>query len=138
MLPLGFGHFFAYANEKQEYPINRFTMETKRQLDVLNHQLATHKYIVGDEYTIADIANWPWYAGVLEDSFYTNGAEFLNVKEEYPHVIRWAKKIGERPAVKRGKIVNKVWGEPSEQLAERHDSSDFELRTADKLEQPSQ
>lgn len=112
-------------------------METKRLLDVLNQHLESNEYLVGDEYTIADIINWPWYSGLLNDAFYKGAAEFLNVEEEYPHVIRWATKIGQRPAVKRGKIVNKVWGEPSEQLAERHDASDFELRTADKLEQQS-
>mmetsp|Transcript_27209 Transcript_27209/g.65118 ORF Transcript_27209/g.65118 Transcript_27209/m.65118 type:complete len:404 (-) Transcript_27209:2526-3737(-) len=132
-----FGHFYHYAPTKQRYPMDRFTMETKRLLDVLNQHLKDNEYLAGDEYTIADIANWPWYAGVLDDSFYPNAAEFLNVEEEYPYAIRWAKKIGQRPAVKRGKIVNKFWGEPSEQLAERHDSSDFELRTADKLEQSS-
>lgn len=109
-------------------------------LDVLNRHLKDNEYLAGDEYTIADIANWPWYAGLLDnDGFFTNCAEFLNVEEDYPHVIRWAKKIGERPAVKRGKIVNKFWGgEPSEQLAERHDSSDFDgLPTTDNLERPS-
>jgi GST-like protein len=129
----GFGHFFAYAPEKFEYPINRYAMEAKRQLDVLNRQLAKHEYVAGSEYTIADIAIWPWYGGLALDRIYDGAAEFLAV-QEYEHVQRWAKQIDARPAVKRGRIVNKFTGDPSEQLHERHDSSDFELRTADKLE----
>jgi len=129
----GFGHFFAYAPEKFEYPINRYAMEAKRQLDVLNRQLADHQYVAGDEYTIADIAIWPWYGGLALDRIYDGAAEFLSV-QEYEHVQRWAKQIDRRPAVNRGKIVNKFTGDPSEQLHERHDSSDFQLRTADKLE----
>jgi len=129
----GFGHFFAYAPEKFEYPINRYAMEAKRQLDVLNRQLAEHEYVAGSDYTIADIAIWPWYSGLALDRIYDGAAEFLSV-QEYEHVQRWAKKIDRRPAVKRGKIVNKFTGDPSEQLHERHDASDFELRTADKLE----
>jgi len=129
----GFGHFFAYAPEKFEYPINRYAMEAKRQLDVLNRQLADHQYVAGDEYTIADIAIWPWYGGLALDRIYDGAAEFLSVPE-YKHLSRWAKLIDGRPAVKRGKIVNKFTGDPSEQLHERHDSSDFQLRTADKLE----
>jgi GST-like protein len=129
----GFGHFFAYAPEKYEYPINRYAMEAKRQLDVLNRQLAEHEYVAGDEYTVADIAIWPWYGGLALDRIYDGAAEFLSV-QDYEHVQRWAKQIDRRPAVKRGKIVNKFTGDPSEQLHERHDSSDFELRTADKLE----
>jgi GST-like protein len=129
----GFGHFFAYAPEKFEYPINRYAMEAKRQLDVLNRQLAEHEYVAGSDYTIADIAIWPWYGGLALDRIYDGAAEFLSV-QEYEHVQRWAKKIDRRPAVKRGKIVNKFTGDPSEQLHERHDASDFELRTADKLE----
>ena len=129
----GFGHFFAYAPEKFEYPINRYAMEAKRQLDVLNRQLANNEYVAGSEYTIADIAIWPWYGGLALDRIYDGAAEFLSV-QEYGHVQRWAKLIDQRSAVKRGKIVNKFTGDPSEQLHERHDGSDFELRTADKLE----
>ncbi|HEU5067386.1 MAG TPA: glutathione-dependent disulfide-bond oxidoreductase [Sphingomicrobium sp.] len=129
----GFGHFFAYAPEKFEYPINRYAMEAKRQLDVLNRQLAEHEYVAGSDYTIADIAIWPWYGGLALDRIYDGAAEFLSV-QEYEHVQRWAKQIDRRPAVKRGKIVNKFTGDPSEQLHERHDASDFDLRTADKLE----
>jgi len=129
----GFGHFFAYAPEKFEYPINRYAMEAKRQLDVLNRQLAEHEYVAGSDYTIADIAIWPWYGGLALDRIYDGAAEFLSV-QEYEHVQRWAKQIDQRPAVKRGRIVNKFTGDPSEQLHERHDASDFDLRTADKLE----
>jgi len=129
----GFGHFFAYAPEKFEYPINRYAMEAKRQLDVLNRQLAEHEYVAGSDYTIADIAIWPWYGGLALDRIYDGAAEFLSA-QEYEHVRRWAKLIDRRPAVKRGRIVNKFTGDPSEQLHERHDASDFELRTADKLE----
>lgn len=133
MLGGGFGHFYAYAPEKFEYPIDRFAMEVKRQLDVLDKRLAENEYIVGDEYTIADMAIWPWY-GALVLGYLYEAAEFLNV-ESYSHVQRWAKQIATRPAVKRGKIVNRTWGEPAHQLHERHDASDFELRTQDKLEQ---
>jgi GST-like protein len=129
----GFGHFFAYAPEKFEYPINRYAMEAKRQLDVLNRQLADHEYVAGSEYTVADIAIWPWYGGLALDRIYDGAAEFLS-SGEYAHVQRWAKQIDARPAVKRGRIVNKFTGDASEQLHERHDASDFELRTADKLE----
>jgi GST-like protein len=129
----GFGHFFAYAPEKFEYPINRYAMEAKRQLDVLNRQLAEHEYVAGSDYTIADIAIWPWYGGLALDRIYDGAAEFLSV-QEYEHVQRWAKQIDQRPAVKRGRIVNKFTGDPSEQLHERHDATDFDLRTADKLE----
>jgi GST-like protein len=129
----GFGHFFAYAPEKYEYPINRYAMEAKRQLDVLNRQLAEHEYVAGSDYTIADIAIWPWYGGLALDRIYDGAAEFLSV-QEYEHVQRWAKQIDRRPAVKRGRIVNKFTGDPAEQLHERHDASDFDLRTADKLE----
>jgi GSH-dependent disulfide-bond oxidoreductase len=120
----GFGHFFAYAPEKQKYPIDRFTMETKRQLDVLDKQLAQRKFMVGDEYTIADIAIFTWYGQLVLGQSYANASEFLNADEEYPNVIRWAKEIDQRPAVQRGKIVNKVWGD--KQLPERHDAKDFE------------
>ena len=126
----GFGHFYAYAPEKYEYPINRYTMEVKRQLDVLNRQLAEQTYVAGGEYSIADMAIWPWYGALVRDEVYS-AAEFLHA-QSYPHVLRWAEAIAQRPAVQRGRIVNKVWGEPEEQLPERHAASDFEERTADK------
>ena len=132
MLGGGFGHFYAYAPEKFEYPINRYAMEVKRQLDVLDSQLADRPFIAGDSYTIADIAIWPWY-GALAKGLAYNAAEFLST-HEYKHLQRWADQIGERPAVKRGRMVNRAMGEPSSQLHERHDASDFELRTQDKLE----
>ncbi len=127
----GFGHFYAYAPEKFEYPINRFTMEVKRQLDVLDRELAEHRYLGGDEYSIADIATWPWYGNLVLGEAYDAG-EFLQV-ESYKNLRRWAKEILERPAVQRGRIVNRTRGELSEQLHERHDASDFNLRTQDKL-----
>ena len=127
----GFGHFYAYAPSKMEYPINRFAMEVKRQLDVLNRHLADHAFLAGSEYSIADMAVWPWYGVLAKGSIYEAG-EFLQV-HEYTHVLRWANEIERRPAAVRGRIVNKTWGEPSEQLHERHDASDFELRTQDKL-----
>ncbi|MBD1388365.1 glutathione-dependent disulfide-bond oxidoreductase [Neiella sp. HB171785] len=120
----GFGHFYAYAPEKFEYPINRFTMETKRQLDVLNRNLANRNYIAGDDYTIADIAIWPWYGALVLGRLY-DAAEFLSV-DEYCHVMRWAKAIDQRPAVIRGRKVNRTWGEDAEQVAERHDASDLD------------
>ena len=129
----GFGHFFAYAPEKMEYPINRYAMEAKRQLDVLNRRLAESDYIGGPDYSIADIAIWPWYGGMALGRSY-EGADVFLATHEYEHLMRWAKQIDVRPAVKRGRIVNKLTGEPSEQLHERHDASDFELRTQDKLE----
>jgi GST-like protein len=128
----GFGHFFAYAPEKLEYPINRYAMEAKRQFDVLNRRLAESEYVAGPDYTIADMAIWPWYGGVALNRTYEGAGEFLAVGE-YEHLIRWAKRIDARPAVKRGRIVNKMTGDPSEQLHERHDASDFELRTEDKV-----
>lgn len=128
----GFGHFYAYAPEKWEYPINRFAMETKRQLDVLDRHLADNEFMSGDEYTIADMAIWPWYGGLVLGRLY-NAAEFLDV-QSYNNVNRWADAIDARPAVKRGRMVNKTSGEPSEQLRERHDASDFELKTQDKLD----
>src|SRR5678816_2420431 len=128
----GFGHFYAYAPEKIEYAIDRYAMETKRQLDVLDRRLAESPYLAGDDYTIADIAVWPWYGGLAKGLLYGAG-EFLAV-HEYKHVNRWADTIGARPAVKRGRIVNRMQGDPAQQLRERHDSSDFELRTQDKLE----
>jgi GST-like protein len=128
----GFGHFYCYAPEKYPYPINRYTMEVKRQLDVLDRHLADHEYLAGQVYTIADMATWPWY-GQLVRGFLYDAAEFLQV-QEYTHVLRWANQIWERPAVQRGRMVNRNSGDPSEQLRERHDASDFELRTQDKLE----
>jgi GST-like protein len=122
----GFGHFYAYAPEKYQYPIDRYAMEVKRQLDVLNQQLANNKYIAGDEYTIADMAIWPWYGALVRNTVY-NAAEFLQT-HEYTHVVRWANEIAERPAVKRGMMVNRTWGEPEEQLPERHASSDFDAQ----------
>ncbi|MEI5639371.1 MULTISPECIES: glutathione-dependent disulfide-bond oxidoreductase [unclassified Pseudoalteromonas] len=127
----GFGHFYAYAPEYFEYPINRYTMEVKRQLDMLNQHLANNQYMCGDEYTIADMAIWPWY-GVLAQGHLYDAAEFLDVNG-YEHVIRWAGEIAARPAVQRGKMVNRTWGEPHEQLHERHDASDFDSKTQDKL-----
>ena len=127
----GFGHFYAYAPEKFEYPINRYTMEVKRQLDVLNRQLGENRFICGDEYTIADMAIWPWYGAAVTNKIY-DAAEFLSA-HEYENVIRWTHEIADRPAVKRGRMVNRSWGEPEEQLLERHDASDFELRTQDKI-----
>ncbi|MDB5833286.1 MAG: putative glutathione S-transferase [Caballeronia sp.] len=127
----GFGHFYAYAPTKIEYAIDRFAMETKRQLDVLDKQLAGNEYIAGSEYTIADMAIWPWYGGLVKGWIY-EAAEFLAV-QDYKHVQRWADAIGERPAVRRGRMVNRVFGELSSQLHERHDASDFETRTQDKL-----
>ncbi|HTH98058.1 MAG TPA: glutathione-dependent disulfide-bond oxidoreductase [Stellaceae bacterium] len=129
----GFGHFYAYAPTKIEYAIDRFTMEAKRQLDVLNRRLSQSEYLAGHDYTIADIAVFPWYGGLVKNWTY-NGAEFLNA-QEYTHVQRWADAIIARPAVKRGRMVNRLSGEPSEQLHERHDASDFETRTQDKIGQ---
>ncbi|MEB0108096.1 MULTISPECIES: glutathione-dependent disulfide-bond oxidoreductase [unclassified Pseudomonas] len=120
----GFGHFYAYAPSKMEYPINRFAMEAKRQLDVLDKRLAESEYIAGDTYSIADIAIWPWYGGLVLGRLY-DAAEFLSV-HEYTHVMRWAKAIDARPAVKRGRRVNRVFGEVSEQLAERHEAADLD------------
>jgi GSH-dependent disulfide-bond oxidoreductase len=128
----GFGHFYAYAPGKIEYAIDRFAMETKRQLDVLDRRLAETRYLAGDDYTIADIAVWPWYGGLAKGLLYGAG-EFLSV-QDYKNVQRWADAIGARPAVKRGRIVNRLQGDPAAQLRERHDASDFELRTQDKLE----
>jgi len=127
----GFGHFYAYAPTKIEYAIDRFAMETKRQLDVLDRRLSESKYLAGNDYTIADIAVWPWYGGLAKGLLYGAG-EFLAV-HEYKNVQRWADEIGARPAVRRGRIVNRLQGDPAAQLHERHDASDFELRTQDKL-----
>ena len=120
----GFGHFYAYAPEKFEYPIHRYAMEVKRQLDVLDQNLAERRYLCGDEYNIADIANYPWYGAVVLRNIY-DAAEFLDVAS-YKHVIRWATEIGERPAVRRGRRVNRVWGPEESRLPERHDASDFD------------
>ncbi len=128
----GFGHFFAYAPTKQEYPINRYAMEAKRQLDVLNRRLAEHEFIAGADYSIADIAIWPWYGGIALGRSYEGADVFLSTRE-YDHLQRWAKAIDARPAVRRGRIVNKLTGDLNEQLHERHDASDFKLRTQDKL-----
>lgn len=128
----GFGHFYNYAPVKLQYPIDRFTMEVKRQLDVLNRELATQEYIAGPDYSIADIAIWPWYGGLVRNTNY-GAAEFLEA-ESYEHVVRWADAIASRPAVRRGRMVNRTSGPLDEQLHERHDASDFELRTQDKLE----
>jgi GST-like protein len=128
----GFGHFYAYAPEKYEYPINRYTMEVKRQLDVLDRQLADNQYIAGDEYTIADMAIWPWYGALVKNMVY-EAAEFLEA-HTYTNVVRWTDEVAKRPAVKRGRMVNKAWGDLASQLHERHDASDFDLRTQDKLE----
>ncbi|NOG30775.1 glutathione-dependent disulfide-bond oxidoreductase [Halomonas sp. TBZ9] len=131
MLGGGFGHFYAYAPEPLEYPIDRFTMEVKRQLDVLDRHLANNCYMAGDKYTIADMAIYPWYGALVKNRVY-NAAEFLEA-HTYTHVQRWADEIDARPAVQRGRMVNRTWGDPSEQLHERHNASDFELRTQDKL-----
>ncbi len=127
----GFGHFYAYAPEKYQYPIDRFTMETKRQLDVLDRHLAEQRYLGGDEYSIADIATWPWYGNLVLGTLY-GAAEFLQV-DGYKNLQRWATEISQRPAVQRGRMVNRTWGEPAEQLHERHAATDFELKTQDKI-----
>jgi GST-like protein len=127
----GFGHFYAYAPSKMEYPIDRFTMEVKRQLDVLDRRLGESAYLAGDDYTIADIATWPWY-GALAKGWLYGAADFLQV-QDYANLQRWADAIFARPAVQRGRMVNRVTGEPSTQLHERHDASDFDTRTQDKL-----
>ncbi len=124
MLGGGFGHFYAYAPEKYEYPINRYAMEVKRQLDVLDRQLANHEYISGSEYTIADMAIWPWYGALVTNKVY-EAAEFLEA-HTYTNVLRWTHEIAKRPAVIRGRMVNRAWGEPNEQVLERHSASDFD------------
>jgi GST-like protein len=128
----GFGHFYAYAPMKIEYAIDRFSMEIKRQLDVLDRHLAEHTYLAGDDYSIADIAVWPWYGALARGRLYDAG-EFLQV-QAYTHVQRWAAAIAQRPAAQRGRMVNRSFGELSSQLRERHDASDFQTRTQDKLE----
>lgn len=130
----GFGHFYAYAPEKIKYAIDRYAMEAKRQLDVLDRELASQEYIAGDTYTIADMAIWPWYGQLVLGRLY-DAAEFLQV-ESYANVLRWAQAIDAREAVRRGRIVNRTFGKPELQLHERHDASDFELRTQDKLSDP--
>jgi GST-like protein len=129
----GFGHFYAYAPHKIEYAIDRFAMETKRQMDVLDRRLAESEYLAGPDYTIADMAVWPWYGGLAKGRSYNNAAEFLSV-HEYKNVQRWADAIDARPAVSRGRMVNRMSGDPAFQLRERHDASDFETKTQDKLE----
>jgi GST-like protein len=128
----GFGHFYAYAPTKIEYAIDRFAMEVKRQLDVLDRRLADNAFLAGADYTIADMAAWPWYGALVQGQIYGAG-EFLDV-ESYAHVQRWTKQIAERPAVKRGRMVNRGFGKPEDQLRERHDASDFETKTQDKVE----
>jgi GST-like protein len=127
----GFGHFYAYAPFKIQYAIDRFAMETKRQLDVLDRRLADNEYLAGDQYTIADIAVFPWYGGLAQGLLY-NGGEFLSV-QDYKNVQRWTAAIANRPAVKRGRMVNRVSGDPAKQLRERHDAADFETMTQDKI-----
>jgi GST-like protein len=128
----GFGHFYAYAPIKIEYAIDRYAMETKRQLDVLDRRLSESEYLGGGAYTIADMAVWPWYGGLAQGKQYNDAAEFLQV-QEYKNLVRWTEAIAERPAVKRGGMVNRAWGDPAGQLPERHDASDFETKTGDKL-----
>jgi len=126
----GFGHFYAYAPEKFKYPIERFTMEVKRQLDVLDRHLANNNYMCGDQYTIADMAIWPWYGALVQNKVY-QAAEFLQA-QSYKNLVRWTEEIAKRAAVKRGVMVNRTWGEVEGQLHERHDASDFELKSANK------
>ena len=130
----GFGHFYAYAPVKIEYAIDRYAMEAKRQLDVLDRRLAESEYVAGADYTIADMAIWPWYGALVRGVLYDAG-EFLQV-QDYTHVRRWADQLAARPAVQRGRMVNRTWGEPSSQLHERHDASDFDTRTQDRLAAP--
>ena len=130
----GFGHFYAYAPIKVEYAIDRYAMEVKRQLDVLDQRLAQSTYLVGDTYTVADMAIWAWYGALVKGYLYS-AAEFLQV-QSYTHVLRWANLIAERPAVQRGRMVNRVTGDASEQLHERHDASDFDTKTQDKIAPP--
>ncbi len=127
----GFGHFYAYAPTKIEYAIDRYAMEVKRQMDVLDRRLAESRYVGGDDYTIADMAIWPWYGTLAKGQLYGAG-EFLQV-EEYTHVLRWTNEIAQRPAVKRGRMVNRAFGEPASQLHERHDAGDFDTKTQDKI-----
>jgi GSH-dependent disulfide-bond oxidoreductase len=131
MLGGGFGHFYAYAPSKMEYPIDRYAMEVKRQLDVLDRRLAENEFLAGDQYTIADMAVWPWYGTLVKGQLYEAG-EFLQV-QEYRNVQRWTDQIAQRPAVQRGRMVNRAWGQPSSQLHERHEASDFDTQTQDKI-----
>ena len=131
----GFGHFYAYAPIKIEYPIERYAMEVKRQLSVLDHHLGRHEFLAGTEYSIADMGAWPWYGALVKGLVYEAG-EFLSV-HEYTNVIRWTDAIAERPAVKRGRMVNRTFGAPESQLHERHDASDFDTRTQDKIGKPA-
>ena len=131
----GFGHFYAYAPSKMQYPIDRFAMEVKRQLDVLDQRLAQSPYLAGDDYSIADIAVWPWYGALAKGQLYGAG-EFLDVAI-YTHVVRWADQIAQRPAAKRGRMVNRAWGPPETQLHERHEASDFDTQTEDKKAAPA-
>jgi GSH-dependent disulfide-bond oxidoreductase len=128
----GFGHFYAYAPTKIEYAIDRYAMEVKRQLDVLDRRLAEAEYLAGDEYTIADMAVWPWYGALVKGQLYGASGEFLQV-QEYRHVLRWTDAIAQRPAARRGRMVNRTWGDPASQLRERHEASDFDTKTQDKL-----
>ena len=131
----GFGHFYAYAPAKFEYPINRYAMEVKRQLDVLDRHLSEHRFLAGADYTIADMAVWPWYGTLVKGQLYEAG-EFLSV-HEYSHVLRWTNEIALRPAVQRGRKVNRTWGDAASQLFERHEASDFDTQTQDKLAKPN-
>ena len=128
----GFGHFYVYAPMKIEYAINRYAMEVKRQMDVLDRHLAKNEYMAGKDYTIADMAIWPWYGRLAANGAYEDAGDFLEV-DKYEHVQRWRKAIGERPAAQRGSMVNRTFGDPTKQLHERHDASDFELKTQDKV-----
>ena len=130
----GFGHFYAYAPTKIEYAIDRYTMEVKRQLDVLDRRLADVPYLAGDDYSIADMSIWPWYGTLVKGQLYEAG-EFLQVRQ-YKNVLRWTDEIAKRPAVQRGRMVNRAWGQPSSQLRERHEAADFDTRTQDKLDPP--
>ncbi|MGC3986984.1 MAG: glutathione-dependent disulfide-bond oxidoreductase [Pseudorhodoferax sp.] len=128
----GFGHFYAYAPSKIEYAIDRYAMEVKRQLDVLDRRLAESRYVAGDDYTIADMAIWPWYGALAKGQLYGESGTFLQV-QEYTHVQRWTDEIAQRPGARRGRMVNRVQGKPESQLRERHDASDFDTKTLDKL-----
>jgi GSH-dependent disulfide-bond oxidoreductase len=132
----GFGHFYAYAPTKIEYAIDRFAMEVKRQLDVLDRRLADNEYLAGKEYSIADIAVWPWYGALAKGLLYGESGQFLSV-HEYKNVQRWTDAIAARPAVKRGRMVNRVFGDPASQMHERHEASDFDTKTQDKIGEPA-
>jgi GSH-dependent disulfide-bond oxidoreductase len=132
----GFGHFYAYAPTKIEYAIDRYAMEVKRQLDVLDRRLAETEYLAGDEYTIADMAVWPWYGALVKGQLYGASGEFLQV-QDYRNVLRWTDRIAQRPGARRGRMVNRTWGDPASQLHERHDAGDFDTKTQDKLDAAS-